>query len=155
MNSERTRLSAAALECITIIAPRIGPAFDTLVPLFMPHILRLSTRSNKVYVTRSQASMGLIIGYCHIPSIIPYLLIACKESKIVTGRAVAIEGVLRCLNKWDWAQKDIRSRVGDIEEVIKVTGRDKDAGIRQASRKVFEAYKILFPERVDEYVILT
>ena len=154
MNSERTRLSAAALECITAIGPRIGLAFDPLVPLFIPHILRLSTRSNKVYVTRSQASMGLILNYCHIPSIMPQLLVACKESKIVTGRAVAIDGILRCLNKWDWVQKDVRSKVGDVEEAIKITGRDKDAKIRQSSRKVFEAYKIMFPERVDEYVIL-
>lgn len=150
MNSERTRLSAAALDCIIIVAPRIGIAFDSLVPLFVPHILRLATRTNKVYVTRSQAGLTLILSYCHIASLIPHLLTACKESKIVTGRAVALEGVLRCLNKWDWSKKEIKAKVGDVEEVIKITGTDKDAGIRQTSRKVFEAYKDLFPDRVDE-----
>ncbi|KAF8590933.1 hypothetical protein K439DRAFT_1119805 [Ramaria rubella] len=152
MNSERTRLSAAALDCIVVIAPRLGLGFEALVPLFVPHILRLSTRTNKVYVTRSQAGVALIIGYCHIPSIMPHLLAACKDSKIVTGRAVAVEGMLRCLNKWDWTQKDIKAKVSDVEEVIKVTGRDKDAAIRQTSRKVFEAYKTLFPERIDEFI---
>lgn len=155
MNSERTRLSAAALDCLIIVAPRVGLAFEGLVPLFMPHILRLATRTNKVYVTRSQAGLALILSYCHIPSIIPYLLAACKESKIVTGRAVALEGVLRCLNKWDWTQREIKARVGDVEEAIKITGRDKDAGIRQTSRKVFEVYKALFPARVDEYAIFS
>jgi CLASP N terminal len=149
MNSERTRLSSAALDCLTIIAPRVGLAFEPLVPLFVPHILRLATRTNKVYVTRSQATLALVVGYCHIPSIIPCLLAACKESKIVTGRAVSVESVLRCLNKWDWTDKEIKAKVGDVEEVIRVTGRDKDAGIRQTSRKVFEAYKTLFPDRVD------
>ncbi|KAF8532513.1 clasp N-terminal domain-containing protein, partial [Gautieria morchelliformis] len=150
MNSERTRLSAAALECLIIIAPRVGLAFEVLVPLFVPHILRLANRTNKVYVTRSQTGLALILGYCHIPSIIPHLLAACKESKMVTGRAIAVEGVLRCLNKWDWTDRYTKARVGDVEEVIKVTGRDKDAGIRQTSRQIFEAYKVLFPERVEE-----
>ncbi|KAF8530464.1 clasp N-terminal domain-containing protein, partial [Hysterangium stoloniferum] len=152
MNSERTRLSAAALECLTVIAPRIGLTFDALAPFFISHILRLSNRTNKVYVTRSQASVALIINYCHIPSLISHLLVACKDSKIVTGRVTAVEGILRALNKWDWTQKDIKVKVVDVEEVIRLTGRDKDAGIRQTSRKVFEAYKILFPERIEEYV---
>ena len=149
MNSERTRLSAAALDCLITIAPRVGLAFEALVSLFVPHILRLATRTNKVYVTRSQAGLALILGYCHIPSIIPCLLAACKESKVVTGRAVAVECMLRCLNKWDWTEKEIKAKVCDVEEVIRVTGRDKDAGVRQTSRKVFEAYKTLFPDRVD------
>ena len=153
MNSERTRLSMTTLDCLAAIAPRIGSKFDTLVPLFVPVILRLSNRTNKVYVTRSQATIALIIGYCHLPSIVPHLLTACKDSKIATGRIAGAEGILRALNKWDWEQKDIKTKIGDVEEALRLTGRDKDPAVRQISRKVFEAYKTLFPDRLEEYVI--
>lgn len=143
-------MSAAVLDCISVVAPRMGSDFEPLVSIYIPPILRLSNRANKVYVTRSQAVITLVIGFCHIPSILPHLVTACKESKIATGRTIAIEGVLRALNKWDWSQKEIRSKVTNVEEMIRLTGRDKDAGIRQISRQVFEAYKNIFPERLDE-----
>jgi len=104
-------------------------------------------------VTRSQATIALIIGYCHLPSIVPHLLTACKDSKIATGRIAGAEGILRALNKWDWEQKDIKTKIGDVEEALRLTGRDKDPAVRQISRKVFEAYKTLFPDRLEEYVI--
>ncbi|GJJ06586.1 hypothetical protein Clacol_000779 [Clathrus columnatus] len=151
LNSERTRLSTTALDCIGIAAPRLGLDFEPLVPIYVPAILRLSNRTNKVYVKRAHTTMDLIIGFCHIPSILHHLITACKESKISTGRIAAIDGALRALNKWDWTQKDIRNKVTDIEEMIRITGRDKDAIIRQTSRQVFEAYKNIFPERVSTF----
>lgn len=143
-------MSAAVLDCIGVVAPRIGLDFEPLVPIYIPPILRLSNRTNKVYVVRSQATIALIIGFCHIPSILSCLLTACKESKIATGRTAAVEGVLRALTKWDWSPKEFQNRITTVEEIIRITGRDKDASIRQVSRQIFETYKNLFPERVDE-----
>jgi hypothetical protein len=39
-----------------------------------------------------------------------------------------------------------------VEDVIRATARDASADVRKLSRKVFEAYKALLPERVDKYV---
>lgn len=150
MNSDRTRLAVAALDCLGAIAPRIGVKFEPLVTIYVPPLLRLSTRTNKVFVARSQSTTALIIGYCQIPSIIPYILSACKESKMASGRLAAAEAALRTLNKWDWTQKDTKVKVGSIEELLKITGRDKDSAVRQTSKAIFAAYKALFPERIDE-----
>ena len=37
----------------------------------------------------------------------------------------------------------------DIESIVKDTARDANPGVRQVSRKVFEKYSELWPERVD------
>ncbi|KIJ26549.1 hypothetical protein M422DRAFT_192044, partial [Sphaerobolus stellatus SS14] len=150
MVSERTRLSAAVLDFLNITAPRLGPKFEPLVPLFVPSILRLSSRTNKVYVSRAEKTLAMIITYCPLPAIVPQLLIACKESKVVTGRIAGAEGVLRALNKWDWTQNPMKAKIGDIEDMLRLTGKDKDPTVRQLSRKIFDAYKALFPDRLDE-----
>ena len=150
MSSERSRLSGAALDFLNIVAPRLSLKFEPLVSLLLPSVLRLSNRPNKVYVTRAEKSLMMIITYCPIPSVISHLLVACKESKIATGRIAAVEGALRALNKWDWTQTPLKAKVGDIEEIIRLSGKDKDPSVRQSSRKVFDAYKALFADRLDE-----
>jgi hypothetical protein len=44
------------------------------------------------------------------------------------------------------------SRACLLEEIIKMAARDASAEVRQAGTRIFEAYKVLSPGRVERYV---
>ncbi|OAX41726.1 hypothetical protein K503DRAFT_456793, partial [Rhizopogon vinicolor AM-OR11-026] len=52
MLSERSRLSGSAIECVTAQSVCLGPLFEPLIPLFMPTLLGICARSNKVFTRR-------------------------------------------------------------------------------------------------------
>jgi hypothetical protein len=153
MASERTRLSGCAVDLLMTFIPRLGARFDNLVPLFLPNILKLCTRTNKVFVTRGQTCLNEIVLNNRLPSILPYLLEAVKD-KSQSLRSIAADAVVQFLDAWrkyetaEWKVK----RIEDVENVIRTTARDSNPEVRKISRKIFESYKKSFPERVNEYV---
>ena len=56
---------------------------------------------------------------------------------------------MACLNCYNPPDLEVPARAEDVEAVIKATARDSSADVRKSSRKVFEAYKILLPTRVN------
>ena len=151
MNSERTKLSGAAIDLVGSLATGLESAFDPLLHLFFPTLLTLCTRSNKVFITRARTCIFTIIEITQLPSVLTYFLPSLKD-KSVTLRLAATEGVLACMNCFNPPELEKEARARDIEAVIRITARDANADIRKTSRKVFEAYKILLPNRVERYV---
>lgn len=154
MNSERTRLSGVAIDLFGVLASGIGANIEPLLPLFFPTLLGLCARTNKVFVTRSRTSILTIIETSQSPAILPYLLQSFSD-KSVSLRLTAIEGVLACMNCFNPPDLEKEGRAQDIESAIRFAARDANADVRKISRKVFEAYKVLLPSRVDKYVRLT
>ncbi|KAG8885774.1 hypothetical protein FRB97_009479 [Tulasnella sp. 331] len=161
MLTERTRLSASALELVSAIAPRLGSRFEALVAIFMPSLLRVLTRPNKVFVSRAQTCLNLIVEHCHLPSLVPHLREAAKD-KSVTLRLGVTEATLQLVNTWDRGTLDVREgtstlttrhrgNVEDIETIIKETAVDANPGVRQFSRQVFDKYAEVWPERLDAF----
>jgi hypothetical protein len=148
MNSERTRLSGAAIDLIGVLASCLGANMEPLLPIFLPTLLNLCARTNKVFVTRSRTSILTIIESCQLPAILPYLLQSFKD-KSVSLRLTAIEGVLACMNCFNPPDLEKEGRAQEIESAIRLAARDASADVRKISRKVFEAYKVLLPGRVD------
>jgi hypothetical protein len=56
---------------------------------------------------------------------------------------------MNCFNPPD-LEKETRAR--DIETIIRIAARDAHADVRKVSRKLFEAYKLLLPSRVERCV---
>ncbi|KAK0461420.1 clasp N terminal-domain-containing protein [Desarmillaria tabescens] len=151
IKSERTRLSGVAIDCITELATGLGTSFEPLLPVFFPALLSLCARTNKVFVTRARACILVIIESTQLPSILPYFAHSIKD-KSMSLRLAAAEGVLtymNCLNPPD-LEKEVRAR--EIENLIKATTRDANADVRKTGRKVFDAFKVLLPDRVDNFV---
>lgn len=151
MNSERTRLSGAAIDLLGALASEIGTEFEPLLPIFFPTLLMLCTRTNKVSVTRARACIFTIIDSTQLPSVLPYLLQSAKD-KSSSLRLTVVECVLACMNCFNPPDLEKDARAREIEAVIRATARDASADVRKVSRKVFEAYKVLLPSRVDKYV---
>ncbi|KAG9035357.1 hypothetical protein FRB95_011508 [Tulasnella sp. JGI-2019a] len=161
MLTERTRLSASALELVSAMAPRLGARFEALVAILIPSLLKVLTRPNKVFVSRAQACLNLIVEHCHLPSLIPHLREAAKD-KSITLRLGVTEATLQLVNTWDRGLLDVREgastltarhkgNVEDIETIIKETARDANPGVRQISRQVFDKYAEVWPERLDAF----
>ena len=108
-------------------------------------------RSNKVFSARGKACVVEIIGSTRLPGILTYLLSSVKD-KSVAMRLAAAEAALACLNVCDPDELVKGARQGEIESIIKATIQDPNGDIRKTSRKMFEAYTILNPDRIDTYV---
>ncbi|KAI9455350.1 clasp N terminal-domain-containing protein [Lactarius psammicola] len=148
--SERSRLSAAAIECISTLATELGPSFDPLVPLFVPTLLSICSRPNKVFISRAKAALHTIIDQTQLISLLPYFVDPLRD-KSVTLRLIAIESVLACVRSFNPPDLEKDARAKDVENAIKLTATDASADVRRVSRSVFDAYKILLPARVESF----
>ncbi|CAL1714115.1 unnamed protein product [Somion occarium] len=148
--SERTRLSGTALELFKSSAEILGKDFTGLIPLFLPTLLTLCTRPNKVVMSRAKACILGIIESTQAPTILSYLAESAKD-KSATLRLAAAECALACLNGFNPPDLEKETRAREVEALIKCTATDASADVRKVSRKIFDAYKILLPNRVDGF----
>ncbi|KAI8993925.1 clasp N-terminal domain-containing protein [Trametes punicea] len=151
LSSERTRLSGTATEFMTTSVGALGRAFEPLIPHYLPSLLTLCTRANKVFVTRAKDCIHAVIEHTQSPSILHYLTESAKD-KSVSLRLAAAEAVVLCLNSFNPPDLEKEQRAREIEAIIRVTAVDANADVRKVGRKIFDAYKILLPGRVQRYV---
>ncbi|KAF8070259.1 clasp N terminal-domain-containing protein [Lyophyllum atratum] len=151
MVSERTRLSGVAIDLTSAVAAGLGTLFEPLLSIFMPVLLSLCGRTNKVLITRARLCITNIVETTQLPSILPYFIQSIKD-KSTSIRLTAAEGTLSCMNCLNPPDLEKDTRARDIETVIRTTARDAQADIRAVSRKVFEAYKLLLPSRVESFI---
>ena len=148
VNSERSKLSGVSLELFTSLAQSLQSSFAPLIPVFFPTLLSQCMRSNKVFSARGKACVIEIIGSTRLPGILTYAVNSVKD-KSVAMRLAAAETALACLNACDPEELAKGVRQGEIESIIKTTIQDANGDIRKTSRKMFEAYTILNPDRID------
>lgn len=148
LKSERSRLSGAATDLLTVLTTTLGRAFEPLIIHFVPGLLTLASRPNKVFISRAKSCLKTIAEYCQSPAIFPLLRNAIGD-KSVTVRFTATDTVLTCLNCFNPPDLEKPARAEDIEAVIRSTARDANADVRKCSKQVFEAYSLLLPHRVN------
>lgn len=153
LNSERTRLSGAATDLVTTATTALGSAFEPLVPHYLPTLLILCTRTNKVFLNRAKACIAALVEYTHAPAIIHYSSLSISD-KSVSLRLAAAETVLLCLKGFNPPDLEKEARAKEIEATIRTTAVDASADVRKVGRKIFDAYKILLPRRVQRCVVL-
>ncbi|KAM5531639.1 hypothetical protein V8D89_014691 [Ganoderma adspersum] len=150
INSERTRLSGAATDLVTTATTALGSAFEPLVPHYLPTLLILCTRTNKVFLNRAKACIATLVEYTHAPAIIHYSSLSISD-KSVSLRLAAAETMLLCLKGFNPPDLEKEARAKEIEATIRATAVDASAEVRKVGRKIFDAYKILLPRRVQSF----
>lgn len=152
MLSDRSRLSGTATELLTVIGARLGAKFEPLIPLYIPSVLKLCTRSGKIYINRAQNCLKLFAAFCRVPPFVALLKDSITD-KSVTLRFAATDALHDLLST---SVRDGLPRRGkwveDVETMIKTTATDSSPETRKMSRRVFVSYAQLWPERVNEYV---
>ncbi|CCM06366.1 uncharacterized protein FIBRA_08624 [Fibroporia radiculosa] len=149
-NSERSRLSGIALDLFSTLVSVMDRSFESLIPLFLPTLLALCARSNKVFVSRARSCLLSLIEHTRSPTILPYLAESSKD-KTVSLRIAAAEGILACLNCFNPPDLEKEPRAREVEAIIRSTATDASADVRKIGRQIFEAYRVLLPQRLDRF----
>lgn len=133
---------------------RLGHAFQPLVTPYLPTILRLFCRTNKLYIARALACVQSIIIHTHLGDVLKYIVIEWKaesgKSSSFREKAAEAVGVMlgtsgtECMVNRDTLDK----RIDELEWVIKVGATDREPKVRAEIKKCWEVYKSLWPERV-------
>ncbi|CAG8441050.1 6958_t:CDS:2 [Diversispora eburnea] len=147
--TERTRLSGTATELIEEFGKILGPKFEIISDMFVPAILKLCTRTNKIFINRARKCMSTIIRDCQIPSLITKF----KESmqgQSKTLRTSAAEFTLTSIEVSDVG--NLNNYISDLEWIIREGAVDSTPAVRSVTKKIFEVYKIKFDLRLDDFV---
>jgi len=133
------------------MAPRLGERFAPLVSTFVPPLLQICGRTNKVTLRRAERSLHLICRHCRLPQIVPYLLHAMQE-KAATLRSSAASSLVILLEVCEG--DDLARRVADIERAVQILATDANPQVRALGRQVYAQYAALWPARCERYVSL-
>ena len=152
ISSDRNTLSNAAIELVNSLLAGLGPSFTSLASLFIPSLLGLCARTNKVFTGPSKDCIFSIVRSIRSPSLLP-LIAESLNQKSASVRSVAAECILaylNCLNPPEIVN-DARARL--VEDVIKLTATNANAGVRRTGKMIFEAYKSLLPDNVERLAL--
>jgi hypothetical protein len=150
MLSDRGRLSGVATDLVQTLAPRLGHSFVPLVSVYMPVLVTLLGRPNKVFLKRAEKCVSTIITHCQLPNILMELRRGLTDDAATCRRGCSA-GLLRALDEWPAEVFGPRG-VQVIEEALRKVGTDKDPEVRATGKKIYVRYCAIWPERIDEYV---
>ncbi|TNY24308.1 clasp N terminal-domain-containing protein [Rhodotorula diobovata] len=156
--TERTALSGTTLELVASCT-RLGPHFAALLSLYLPTLLRLFARPNKVYVTRSASCIASIIRNTRLADVVRFIALewrnepgksASFREQAATALAIALgaDGDALTVDK-----EGLERRIDDLEWLIKTGATGREAGVRAEMKKCWEVYKREWPERVASCVL--
>jgi hypothetical protein len=176
LNSERSRLFKAALECVESIAVRCGPLWESshgttsLAGLFVPALLKQTSRANKTFSDSSTKSLVRIVqntdGLAVLKSV---KTIVCGDeiikSKTRTLRICASEMIHAFISSSPetvfsdsssplssfGAGFSSRELMDVLEGVIAKQIEDSDASVRDGARASWGAYESRNPVRADAF----
>nr|CAG8447584.1 15092_t:CDS:2 [Entrophospora candida] len=141
--TERTKLSGTATELVEEISKSLGPNFDSLAELFVPDILKLCNRTNKLFGTRAYKCLETIIKVSKLSSLIPKFREAMQsQSKLLKTNVAKLT-----LTILEEDVTGLENHIVDLEWIIHLGVIDSTLEVRTASKKSFEVYKSRFGSR--------
>lgn len=152
MATERTRLSATTLDLLASIT-RLGPAFAPLLPVYLPPLLKLLCRTNKLYISRAQSTLSSILAHTHLVDILKYMV---SEWKAESGKSTSYRigasellfAILLAVKNGEIEKESMEKRIVELEWIIKTGATDREAKVRGEIKKSWEIYKVQWSERV-------
>ncbi|KAF9500377.1 hypothetical protein BDN71DRAFT_1585905 [Pleurotus eryngii] len=150
MNSERGRLSGPAINLVGVAASILGTDFETILSTYLPPLLVLCGRTNKVVLNRARTCIRSIIENTQLPGILPILMHDAQD-KSVTLRLVVAESILACLSILNPPDLEREVRAKEIESSIRFAANDASADVRKVGKQLFAAYQVLLPDRVERF----
>ncbi|GAA6028827.1 hypothetical protein JCM8097_007414 [Rhodosporidiobolus ruineniae] len=155
--TERGALSGTTLELIASCT-RLGSHFSVLLHPYLPTILRLFARPNKVYVNRAASTVASIVRNTRLGDVLKYIAAEWRNGEVgksATFREQAAIAVALMLGADTGAlavEKDqLERRIDELEWVIKTGATGREASVRTEMKKCWEVYKREWPDRVASF----
>ncbi|OJA20651.1 hypothetical protein AZE42_10607 [Rhizopogon vesiculosus] len=129
----------AVIKDTNALAAGLGPSFEPLISLFFPSLLGLCAQTTSVFTCRAKSCVFAVIKDTKSPSLLSHLAKSLHQ-KSASARLVAAQGVhtyLDCCNFDDI--ENGRARL--VEDCIRLTTGDVSIDVRQAGKKIAEAYE--------------
>ncbi|KAI8927271.1 clasp N terminal-domain-containing protein [Entophlyctis helioformis] len=147
--TERTRLARTSLVLIEALARTLRDRFELLSDTFLPTVLKLTARANKVYVGSASAALRVCISSAGLVSFMPHLAEAGKnQSK--TMRIAAMES-FKCVLDSNSVER-LTGAADLVESILACSVLDSTVEVRDLARSAFESYAAVFPDRVARFV---
>ncbi|KAJ8590443.1 hypothetical protein M405DRAFT_736837, partial [Rhizopogon salebrosus TDB-379] len=146
INSGRCSLSGSATELLIVLSSGLGRSFAPLVPIFLPTVLGLCARANRLFITRAQACILAMIRGTQSPFILQCLADSVNH-KLTSVRLVAAEGIHVYLHCFKIRAVNTETRARLVEAVIKSTALDENADMQHVGKKILEGYTAFSPGR--------
>lgn len=157
MATERTRLSGTTLDLLSSLT-RLSTSFSALLSSYLPPLLRLLCRTNKLYISRTLSTLGSIIKNTKLPNVLDYIVAEWKleGGKSSSYRIGASELVLTLLGGAGGEGAEViidKSTVGDkwldeLEWCVRAGATDKEVKVRATTKMIWDIYSREWPERV-------
>ncbi len=146
--TERTRLARSALSLIEEIASNLKVRFSELCDVYLPAVLRLTARANKVYVSSATQCLKTCINEAGLAIWIPYLnmQLSNPSKTLRIASMVCIEAIINSS-----ISEILLHYAENIESCIETGVVDPTPEVRDLSRKIFLVYQGLFPDRNEQY----
>ncbi|GAA5864833.1 hypothetical protein JCM8547_009245 [Rhodosporidiobolus lusitaniae] len=154
--TERTALSGTTLELVASCT-RLGSHFAGLLPAYLPTVLRLYAKPNKVYVTRAASTVSSIVKNTRLAEVLRYIVTewrneAGKSAAFREQAAAAVVVMLGADSGVLAVEKEhLEKRMADLEWLIKTGATGREATVRADMKKCWEVYKREWPERVQQF----
>lgn len=146
MLSDRGRLSGVATDFLTSMAPRLSNHFHPLTPLYIPPLIRLLARPNKVYLRRAEKCVMTILTHCPAPGLIGSIKVGIEDKNEACRRScgAALEKMMR-----EWSRELIGAKgVVELESAMRRMATEKDAEVRKIGKRMWAVYEAKWPERI-------
>ncbi|KAJ1728027.1 hypothetical protein LPJ61_004262 [Coemansia biformis] len=147
--SERTRLSATALNLVEELARQMELRFHPLCDLVFPSVMKTCGRANKVFSTRGVSCLTTVITYAHIPEQTPNICSATASDPNKTMRTSAAKllmSIISCCTV-----PELTPHLGAVEKAISEGVVDANPDARTTARQSYEIYIKRFSDRVEQF----
>jgi len=139
-------LSGTATELVQRCAYVLADEFDALVDAFVPAIIKLTGRANKVFVTRCMSCMDTILSACSPVRMLPRFL----EMLSHPNKNVRLGGVTFIGKLIEHADpSSLAEHLPTVGEALGLGLHDAAAEVRVLSSKAFQSFKQSFSEQAD------
>ncbi|BGP25698.1 hypothetical protein Rt10032_c06g2886 [Rhodotorula toruloides] len=156
LTTERGALSGTALEMVASCT-RLGPSFAPLLAVYLPSVLRLFARPNKVYVSRAASTAASIIRNTRLGEVLRFIVLEWrneggKSASFREQAAAAVAVMLGCDTGSLAVEKEsLERRIEDLEWVIKTGAVGREVTVRADMKKCWEVYRREWPDRVASF----
>lgn len=158
VRSNRSGLSGVATSFLASLAPRLGDRFEPLVPAYVPPLIDILSRTNKVFRARATKTLSLVMAYCPLPA--PLLRLLAPEqatSKDAHVRAAVVQLTITLLQSCPdrVVHRLHRGHVpGLVEQILSSAVADSSSDVRAYAKILFGLYEQRYTPRVESYVAI-
>ncbi|KAJ1981912.1 hypothetical protein H4R34_001894 [Dimargaris verticillata] len=147
--TERTRLSGSAVELVVVFGQAVAKPLPVLIDVFVPSLLKLCSRTNKVFVTRAKRCMVGLIATCQMTEALSQYHEALKSTNKIL-RECAVEFVLATIQVASPGTLNA-THLGTVELTIKDAIVDSAPKVRDTAKQCYKEYCQAYPVRLPAF----